>query len=396
MKKIILLLLLIIPLKINALNYPELHYDKAIIYDMTDNNILYEKNSKEETSVASLTKIMTTITAIENINNLEDKITFTSNMKSLVRYDASIAGLKIGESYTYKDLLYASILPSGADATIALAIATSGSIDSFVNQMNELAINLDMKNTHFVNVTGLDAKGHYSTAEDILKLLKYALNNKQFKEIYTTKEYTLSNNQKVKSTISSYNKNNNIDLSRILGSKTGFTKEAGSCISVYFNSNNHELILITLGAIKDQNNYNLKDALELIDFIDDNYHNQTLIDKNTEIRTLEVTNSNIDTYTIKPNKIITKYLEDDYNKSNFKIEYEGLETLSFLNKKGTKIGTIKYYYQEELLKKEDVFLDTNISISISKIIKNNINLIVIIIIFIIGLISLNKKIIKRL
>jgi hypothetical protein len=202
MKKILfLIMLLILPIYTSALTYPTLHYKSALIYDMTDNKLLYELNTKEQRSIASLTKIVTTITALESITNLTDEVTITNDMLSKVRWDASIAGLKAGQTYTYEDLLYASILPSGADATISLAISTSGSIENFVKKMNDLTDRIGMTNSNFVNVHGLDEKGHYSTAEDIHKLLMYCLKNPKFKEIYTTKEYQLSTGKIVKSTV---------------------------------------------------------------------------------------------------------------------------------------------------------------------------------------------------
>ena len=91
------------------------------------------------------------------------------------------------------DLLYASMLPSGADATNSIAILSSGSIESFVEKMNLLVNKLGLTNTHFVNVTGLDINNHYSSADDIRKLLAYSLKNDTFKKIYTTSEYKLSN-----------------------------------------------------------------------------------------------------------------------------------------------------------------------------------------------------------
>ena len=268
---------------------------------------------------------MTTIVAIESINNLDDKITYTNEMASQVRWDASIAGLKVGETYTYRDLLYASILPSGADATTALAISLQGSIDSFVSKMNELATKLKMTNTHFVNVTGLDAEGHYSTAKDILTLLKYSLNNSTFKEIYTTKEYTLTSGLKVKATVK--NPTNNLDTSRILGSKTGFTQDAGLCISALINSNNHDIIIITIGAPTTGDKYNVLDALELISFIDNNYNNQIIKTTKDIIKTIPVNFSNISSYNITPSKDITYYLPNDYSKEDIKVKYTGLEEL---------------------------------------------------------------------
>ena len=206
MKKIIYLFILLLPNIAFALAAPNLNSSKAILYDLTDQKILYQLNPTEQSDIASLTKIMTTITAIENIDNLDEKIKITNEMLNFVRWDASVAGLKVGDIVSYRDLLYASMLPSGADATISIAISTSNDIASYVAKMNELAKKIGLLNTHFTNVTGLDEENHYSTVNDILTLLKYALNNPIFKEIYTTKEYTLSNGLKVKSTINNYNK----------------------------------------------------------------------------------------------------------------------------------------------------------------------------------------------
>ena len=106
LKMISLLLFLWLPVSVWALEYPTMHYDKAILYDLTDDKVLYELKDKEKAHVASLTKILTTITAIESIDNLDDMITYTENMKSLVRWDASVAGLSVGDKISYRDLLY--------------------------------------------------------------------------------------------------------------------------------------------------------------------------------------------------------------------------------------------------------------------------------------------------
>lgn len=265
--------IIIFPRSLRALEFPTLHYHNAIIYDLTSDNVVYELNSKDKISIASLTKILTTITAIEKIDNLDDRVIYTKEMASLVRWDASTAGLIVGHTYTYRDLLYASILPSGADATVGLAISLDGSINNFVNDMNNLAKSIGMISSNFVNVTGLDSNNHYSTVEDLLKLLKYALNNNIFKTIYMTKEYTLTDGLNIKSTLYNYNS----DTSRIIGSKTGYTKNALLCMSAYFISNNEEYIIITAGTPKDSNYYNIQDVLELINFIDNNYQEQPFI-----------------------------------------------------------------------------------------------------------------------
>lgn len=372
MKKIIYLFILLLPNIAFALAAPNLNSSKAILYDLTDQKTLYQLNPTEKSDIASLTKIMTTITAIENIDNLDEKIKITNEMLNFVRWDASVAGLKVGDIVSYRDLLYASMLPSGADATISIAISISNDIASYVAKMNELAKKIGLLNTHFTNVTGLDEENHYSTVNDILTLLKYALNNPIFKEIYTTKEYTLSNGLKVKSTINNYNKYLNLDTSRILGSKTGFTLQAGLCFSAIFTSNNHEFITITLGAKRINGKpYNIIDTLELINYVDKNYQNQILLTKDTLIKSMKVENSKISSYNIKAANDITLFLPNDYDQTKFTIEYQGLEKLSYKNKIGEEIGTVTYIFNNQEIYTEKIFLKQNIEKNIIKIINNN-------------------------
>lgn len=401
-KVIILIIMLLLPISVSALKYPEISSKKAIIYDLTDDKVVYEKNSNDVTSIASLTKIMTTITAIENIKDLDQKVTITANMLNQVRWDASIAGLKVGDVVSYRDLLYASILPSGADATIALAVSTSGSVNNFVTKMNNKAKELGLTNTHYVNVTGLDATGHKSSASDVLKLLQYCLQNQTFKKIYTTKQYTLSNNLSVYSTINTYNKTMNLDTSRILGSKTGFTLEAGSCISALFNSDDHEYLMVLLNAERtDNKSYNIIDTLDLIKFIDDNYNNIAIVQKDSVVKTINIKYSSKDTYDIKASEDVTLYLPIDYNKDLIKIEYDGLDTISSKNKIDDIIGTVKYYYDNNLVKEEEIHLQEKIDFNLLTFIKVNIiqiviTILIIIVIFIIfGKLSKKKKLERK-
>lgn len=375
MKKIFLIflfLLLLLPPKINALEYPNLHYQKAIIYDLTDNKTLYELNSEEEVSIASLTKLLTIITAIEKNEDMYKKITYSQEMKNNVMWYASVAGFRVGDVLTFEDLLYAAMLPSGADATVALAITTSGSLESFVIEMNVLAKKIDMNNSNFVNVHGLDEDNHYSTAEDLRKLLEYSLENEIFKKIYMTKEHTLSTGKTIKSTIKKTSDAAGINIDKILGSKTGTTGNAGLCISTLLMHENHEIIIITLGAPQeDKKPYNITDALTLIEFIENNYHEQSLLQENKVIKKIKVKTSKQREYEIKTNKNISMFLEDDYNKDLFKIEYSGLNELSHKNKKGQKIGRVKYLYNDKELSEEVLYLHEELEIDYSKILKEN-------------------------
>jgi D-alanyl-D-alanine carboxypeptidase (penicillin-binding protein 5/6) len=401
MKKIYLIiitLLLIVPINIFALEYPSINSKIVEVYDINDDKVLYEVDSNKQTSIASLTKIATVITAIENIKNLNEEVVITKEIMDTVSWDASKAGLKVGDKVTYKDLLYAAMLPSGADATNALAILISGSIDNYVIKMNELAKKIGLENTHFVNVTGLDINDHYSTANDVRKLLNYALKNKTFKEVYVTKEYTLANGLIVKSTVNDkYGKT--IDVSKILGSKTGYTGNAGYCIATLSKTDGHDIIIVLLGAnhINDKY-YNIVDSIDLINFVNDNYSNKTLLNKNSEIKRISVSLSDISNYVIKSKSEIIRFLPNDFDVNKFKYEYNGINELSYKNKKGEKLGNIIYYYDDKILLTEDVILDKEIKISYKKIIKKYLvyeiaffMFLIIVIIFIIYLLSKKKK-----
>lgn len=391
MKKIVLFILCFFTFIINvfALDDPTLYSKNYCLYDLTDDKIIYEKNIQERTNIASLTKIMTTITAIEKINNLDDYVTITSEMLSNIKYDASLAGLKIGDKLTYKDLLYASILPSGADATQALAYSLSGSINSFVNDMNTLAKKIGMESSNFVNVTGLDIDNHYSTVNDLLKMLQYALKNETFKTIYTTKSYTLSNGLVVDATVKKYNNLMKLDVSRIIGSKTGYTNKAGLCISSIFESNNHEFIFISTNAEFIYGNYyNLKDNLNIINFMDKNYNNQTTAKSTDIIKTIPVNFSNIPKYDVHLSKDALTYLPNDYNKDDIKVNYNGKTSITFLDN-NKQIGKVTITYKDNPIYEEDILLkDVKINFYLLVII----NLLIVLFIFkIVKFIFFRKK-----
>ena len=395
-KWLLLFILFLFPINIYALNYPKLDSKIVEVYDMTDGKILYEVNSKKSSSIASLTKIATVITAIENIKNVDEKVTITKEILSTVSWDASVAGLKIGDVVTYKDLLYASMLPSGADATQSIAILSSGSVDNFVEKMNKLAEKIELKNTHFVNVTGLDVDGHYSTADDMRKLLVYALKNNLFKEIYTTKDYTLSNGLKVKTTLYKYSSSKK-DIEKILGSKTGYTGNAGYCLSSLSNINSHEMIIIVLNANHVGNDYyNIIDTKKLINFLNSNYKDELLVKKGTLIKQISVVLSDIDTYDVITSKDVLKYLPSDYNKDDLRIEFVGKDELSYKNKKGDNIGIINYYFKDELFLKENIMLDVKLNLNVFKLLKKYLFLIVIIVVALILLTGfiLRKKLMR--
>ena len=192
-----------IPINIEAL---EINSEHAILYNMNDDIVIFEKNADERTYIASLTKIMTTIVAIENIDDVDETVSVPYEaLDGLIAANASVARFYSGQRVTYLDLLYGVMLPSGADATRTLAYYISGNEEEFVKLMNDKAIELGLTNTHFANTSGLDTDNHYSTVREMSIILKYALQNPLFKEIYTTNSYATSDNSLTfKSVFSNY------------------------------------------------------------------------------------------------------------------------------------------------------------------------------------------------
>lgn len=370
-KILLFILIIIIPINIYALELPDLYSKNVLLYDIENDKLLYERNGDQIISIASLTKVMTTIVAIENIEDLNDTITITKEMLDEIPWDASVAGLKEGDIVTYRDLLYASLLPSGADATTALAYGICGSSSKFIELMNNKAKELGLNHTHFANVTGYDIDNHYSTPKEVLKYLTYALNNSLFNEIYRTKSYTLSNGLLVLSTVYKAADKWNYDLSSVLGSKTGYTDNAGLCMSAIIDINGKELLLLTFGAeVNKERTYHLEDTLKVINYLKDNYKAYTLYKKGDILLTIPVNESTIKNYDIKVSRDIIVNSIDEVSKEDYYYEYDGLDNLSFRNKKGDKIGTIKFYYEDDVIL-QNVFLDQNINISLFKFFKSN-------------------------
>lgn len=371
-KIIVLIICLFIPFLVNALEINDLYSENVIVYNKDENKILYEKNSEDTASIASLTKIMTTLVSIENIKDLNEKVTITERMLSSVPWDASVAGLKVGDVVTYEDLLYASMLPSGADATDSLAISLTGSISSFVEKMNDLAKKLNLTGLKFSNTTGYDASGHYGTAKDILKLLEYALENPTFKKIYETKEYTLSNGLEVSSTINYYNKKYGYDLSFIKGSKTGYTENAGYCLSTESVIDGVNILTVTLNAPDDGKARNITDIDTIKDALKENMQKVNIVKEKEVLKELETKNAKEDYVKLRSLKTITRYVEKPFNKNKVKIEYNGEQVIDSTTKPNTKVGTFKIYYNDELIDEMDALTSTTLHFSVFKYIKNNI------------------------
>lgn len=227
----------------------------AVLMQAGSGRVVGDINGETPMYPASMTKIMTTIVAIENLSDLNQEITVTNDMiANLYAQDATQAGFQPGETVQAIDLLYGVMLPSGADCCIALADTIAGSEEGFVELMNQKAEKLGLENTHFCNTTGLHADDHYSTAKDIAELLRYALKNSTFREIIKSPYHSTPGTNVHPDGITFYStmfknlSDTTVIDGKIMGGKTGFTSEAGCCLASFAEIDDIEYILVTAGA----------------------------------------------------------------------------------------------------------------------------------------------------
>lgn len=323
------------------------------LYNMNEDTLLYSKNDTKKTSIASLTKMMTTLVAIEEIDNLDKIVTIKErDFEGTVGY--SKAGFKVGDKITYRDLLYGIILPSGADAVNAVVNNTLG-YDKFIKKMNETAKKIGMNDTSYANPVGKDDENNYSTSNDLAKLLKYALKNETFKTIFTTKNYKTSNGINLESTVNSYK--NILNTDEIKGAKSGFTKDAGRCLASITTLNNVDYLLVVINS-STTNPYNaVKDTITIYDYYNNNYGYKNIINDDTFIKEIPVDFSKEKTYKITGSEDIEKYLK---NNTEVTYKYVGSDKVTFNTKKGSKLGVVKIYDGDVLLATSNVYLENNI------------------------------------
>lgn len=219
--------------------------EHGVLLSVDDNLVIAGKNYDTRISPASLTKILTLLVAVENCKDLNDTFTMTREITDpLFEQKASVAGFLNGEEITIKDLLYGAILPSGADATAALAIYTAGSEENFAKLMTEKAKKIGISTANFTNCSGLYGDNHYCTVLDIAQILKVAMQNETCKEVLSAFKYTTQKTEQhpdgitLTSTLFSRMSGEECDGAKIVAGKTGYINESGNCIASFAEGEN--------------------------------------------------------------------------------------------------------------------------------------------------------------
>ena len=219
--------------------------ESAIVLEATTGDVVFEKDADTRRPMASTTKIMTAITALE-AGDLTKKVSVPAEA---VGVEGSSVYLEKGDSLTLIDLVWALMLESANDAAAAIAIEVAGSIEAFADMMNEKAAEIGLENTHFTNPHGLDNEEHYTTARDLARLAVYALKNEQFAEIVSTYRKTVDIDGETRYLL---NHNKMLKLyDGAIGVKTGYTKRSGRCLVSAAERDGVRLVAVTLNAPDD-------------------------------------------------------------------------------------------------------------------------------------------------
>ena len=243
----------------------EINSKHFLIYDVNNDSILISNLSDEIFYPASLTKLVTLDTLLHLENDLDNNYSSYTHEQfdELIEMNASIAGLGYNKDYSLNELIYALILPSGADAAKCIENYFESKGLNLVEEMNKLCVNLSMNNSNFTNSTGLHDDNLYTTLDDYLLIIKDLLNFDKAKEVLTTMEYTLHDDLVVESTLWALKDNQNVE---VLGGKTGYTGEAGRCLCVYYKYDNNYYILLLSSAYNEGYGH-IEDAISIFELL---------------------------------------------------------------------------------------------------------------------------------
>lgn len=331
----------------------------AIMIESTTGRILYEKNKSEKLPMASTTKIVTAITAIENAKDLDTPFEIDSRA---VGISGTSIYLQPKEKLSLRELLYGLMLRSGNDASVAIAYAVGGSIDNFCELMNQTAKKAGANDSSFKNPHGLDEKGHYTTAFDLAKITAYALENETFKEIVSTKTKTICEDQDNKRYL--VNKNKLLaKMDGCIGVKTGFTDDAGRCLVSACERDGLRLISVVFncGPMFEESEALLEKGFEKFSMIEIlpayHYIDSVTLDNGEK--------ASVGLYSLRSFSLPLSEREQ----SNLNVVFDVPNHLSAPIKKDQEVGNVQIYYDKHLIFEEKIYTIEEVD---SKLLKDKI------------------------
>jgi len=364
---VLTVLILVVSFASVATAAPETVSSAVVLTDAASGRILYEKNGDQQMFPASTTKIMTAVLILENVD-LSETATASYDAVFSIPVGGSNIGIIQGEQLTVEQLLYGALVASANEACNILAEHMSGDIDTFVGQMNAKAKELGMNNTHYVNTHGLHDEAHYTTAHDMAILARHAMQNETFRKIVSTKTYYIEPTEKYPQQRILSNTNNLLHstsryyYTNATGIKTGYTSSAGNCLVSAAQTDNAELICVTLGANYHQDGiYSFIDSKTLFKYGFENFKNKSLCKTGDVLAEVKVKHARgTDHVTAIAQSDTKALLPKDVSISEIRQEIHTQEGLIAPVAKHAVIGTVNYYYNDELVGTANLIADTEI------------------------------------
>lgn len=358
MKKILFIIfsIFVFTFKTNAEEL-QLNAKSAILIEASTGNVIYEKNADEKLSPASMTKIMSLILIMEQIEsgklNKNDDVTVSKEASSM---GGSQVFINEGEVYKVDELLKGIAIASANDAVVALSEKVSGTKEKFVENMNEKAKKLNLSNTYFKNPHGIDEEGHFSSARDMSIMAKELISHEDI--LNYTKRYEDYFKKKDGSQIWLVNTNKLVKFYEGMdGLKTGYTKNAGYCLTATAKRNNLRLISVVMGEDSIENR--TEDTLKLLNYGFNTIKKEILLDANKKIDTISIDyskNKKVDVY-IKKSIVRVNSINNDKVKYTYNLNYNNI---NIPLKKNSKVGTIIVKTSDNKMYKEDLIIKENI------------------------------------
>jgi len=348
MRRVIIAIVLTI-LIINNIVYsaPSISAQSAVLMDVETKRVLFEQNAHVRLPMASTTKIMTALVALEK-GNIHDIVEID---KDVVGIEGSSIYLHVGEKISLEDLLYGLILRSGNDAAMAIGKHIGGDIDRFVNMMNEKSKEIGAVNTNFVNPHGLHDDNHYTTAYDLALITSKAMEREDFRLISRAKSWTA----KREKNYLFYNKNKTLwEYEGGDGVKTGYTTKAGRCLVTSATRNDIHLVAVVL------NDYNwFQDCYALMDYGFANYKSYDIIKRGHPIKNLPVIYGQKEHVTAVSEEGFS-YLLSEEELEKIKVDYRLEENIIAPVKKGDILGNVYIYLEGKLIYRGNIVANDDI------------------------------------
>ena len=360
MKKIyFLLVLLVCPFSVLALDLAS-NAKSAIIMEPTTGKVIFEKNSNERLEPASMTKIMTLLLIFEAIDNgkisLDDMVTISKRAADM---GGSQMFLEAGSNIRLEEIIKGVSIASANDGAIALAEYIGGSVENFVDMMNKKAEDLGLSNTHFINPHGLHADNHYSSAYDMAIMASNLINHEKILNYTSIYEDYFNKPDGSRTWLVNTNK-----LVRFFkgvdGLKTGYTKEAGYCLTATAKKNNVRYITVVMG--EPSSDIRSSETTNMLNYAFNSFKLNTILDKNQELGNIYIDKSKQKTAKIVVKNPVTELISKEKEAPSYTYNLK-VGKLTAPLKAGTKVGTVEILDNEGLIIREE---DVTISYDIEK------------------------------